>query len=333
MQVAQVELDAERHAARPRAGAPPTARRAASAATHDERRRTAAASPRSPRVTRRCRGRSATGSRRWRPSRSAASTSDQTAPARYGRRKPRRRRNVLTAPDTIRAGQCARLAPRMSRRDLPPQPVRDGQGRLGREPARRAVPGARRGHGRAEDRAARARAGRRDARPRHARERRAGRRRDVGPRPQPRRRRPGQAARDAAPRGAGAPRAPRPCGEPAGPLRHLRAPEARRTPRAARRSRCACATGPSPSASRSTRALPVRACAGYEPSIDVGLRPARGSSGRPRAAGSRPGTGCAASASRPARPPSCCSVFGRGVVGDSVRRAAPGAAASRSPGR
>ena len=71
--------------------------------------------------------------------------------------------------------------------DRPPQPLRHGQGRLGREPARRAVPGAGRGDRRGEDRAAGARARRRDARPRDPRDRRAGRRRDVEPRARARR--------------------------------------------------------------------------------------------------------------------------------------------------
>ena len=75
------------------------------------------------------------------------------------------------------------------------QPLRHGQGRLGRPPSRHAVPGARRRDRRGEDRAAGARARRPDARARDARDRRAGGRRDVGPRPRPPRRRPGQAPR------------------------------------------------------------------------------------------------------------------------------------------
>ena len=86
------------------------------------------------------------------------------------------------------------------------------------------------------------------------------------------------------------------------------------------RSRCACATGPSPSATRSTRALPVRACRGLRASGDSpGGRSAPGSSGPAPAAGSRPGTGCRRVSASMRR------VLGRlaivsavGVFGDSV---------------
>ena len=107
-----------------------------------------------------------------------ASTSDQIAPARYGRRKPRSLKKVRTQLHDSDGPVCKTRAAN-DRRDRSPQPLRHGQGRLGGAPARRPVPGARRGHGRGEDRAPRARARRRDAPPRDAGDRRAGRRRDV----------------------------------------------------------------------------------------------------------------------------------------------------------
>ena len=87
--------------------------------------------------------------------------------------------------DTVcrRPSRFGYLRPSHVRRHCAPQPLRHGQGGLGRSPARGPVPGAGRGHGGGEDRAPGARARRSDARTRDAGDRRAGGRRDVGPRP------------------------------------------------------------------------------------------------------------------------------------------------------
>src|SRR4051794_9648205 len=138
---------------------------------------------------------------------SAASTIETTAPARYGRRNPSRRRKVLTQLQDRRKGFLY-LRGADVRRDRTPKPLRDGQGSLGREPSRRAVPVARRRHGRGEDRAPGTRPRRRDARSRDAGDGGAGRRRHVGAGARPPRHGPRQAARHPASRGPRAPESP-----------------------------------------------------------------------------------------------------------------------------
>src|SRR3954469_9722274 len=132
-----------------------------------------------------------------------ARTTESVAPRRYGRRKPRSRRKGRTQPHdtTDRGARICKTRAAHDGSDRPPQPLRHGQGRVGRAPAGRALPVAGRRDGGAEDRAPRARPRRRDAQPGDAGDRRAGGRRDVGPRPLTGRRRSGQAAGEPSPRG------------------------------------------------------------------------------------------------------------------------------------
>ena len=138
--VAQVVLDAERDVA---GDDPPRDREAEPHDARGDQRRAqqlqAGAVVRCR--CRRSRGRSATGSRPCRSIATPASTTDQTAPRRYGRRKPRSLTKVRTQLHDTKERPVSDLLQNSRpdvRRDRAPQPLRHGQGCLGRAPARRA---------------------------------------------------------------------------------------------------------------------------------------------------------------------------------------------------